>query len=62
MTTRLAAMVKLWVKLTDIKQNDLAEAWGCGSSTVTRFLAGENMPDGPTTARIIAWLFQETAP
>lgn len=53
---RLAKMIRLWCKVHDIEYTTLAKAWEASPSTVTRFLADEQMPNGPTMARVIAWL------
>jgi hypothetical protein len=56
---RLAQMVKLWCKVHDVEYRTLAREWGASNATVTRFLAGEQTPNGETVAKIIAWLFDE---
>lgn len=56
--TKLARMIRIWAAATGVEQAELAKAWGAAPSTVTRFLAGSTMPDGKTTARIIAWLME----
>lgn len=56
--TKLARMIKLWVAANDIEQAQLASEWKAPPATVSRFLNGKNMPDGRTTARIIAWLLE----
>lgn len=50
-------MIRLYVAVKGLEQKEIAEAWGCGESTVTRFLKGGQVPNGPTVARIIGWLF-----
>lgn len=57
---RLAQVIKLWAKVNDVEYASLAEAWQASPSTVTRFLADEQMPNGPTMARIIAWLMDDS--
>lgn len=56
-SVRLVQLVKLWISVYGIEQVQLSKEWKASPSTVARFLSGEQMPDGPTTSRIIAWLF-----
>ena len=58
--TKLAVMLRMWLSYHGLEQRDFAAEIGCSPSTVTRFLAGHAMPDGTTTARIIAWLFESS--
>lgn len=51
-------MIKLWAAAHGIDQRQLAEELGTTGATVSRFVNGQNMPDGATTARIIGWLFE----
>lgn len=53
---RLAWMIRMWAAANGIEYAKLAEQWQASPSTVTRFLHNEQMPNGPTMARIIAWL------
>lgn len=56
---KLATIIRLYVAVNAVSQKDLAKEWGVGESTVTRFLKNGQMPDGRSTARIIAWLFDD---
>lgn len=56
---RLPELIKLWAKVNDIDYATLAKEWSASQSTVTRFLADEQMPNGQTTARIIGWLMED---
>lgn len=56
---RLAQMIRLWCAANNVDQKTLAADWGCGESTVTRFLASEQMPNGLTMARVIGWLLSD---
>lgn len=55
-------MIRLWCAANNVEQARLAEQWQASPSTVTRFLANEHMPNGPTMARIIAWLLDSETP
>lgn len=55
MKTRLAAALKLWLQNQRLNQKQLAKAWKCSESTVTRFLAGTAMPEATTLLRIFQW-------
>lgn len=59
---RLAEMLRLYLALNNTRQERLAEEWGCSASTVTRLVKAGRLPDGPTVARIIAWLFDQKGP
>lgn len=56
---KLAEVIRLWAKVNDVEYATLAQQWQASPSTVTRFLKGEQMPNGETTARIIAWLLSK---
>ncbi len=53
---KMAEMIRLWAAANRIEGAALAIAWQCSPSTVTRFLANGQMPNGPTMGRIIAWM------
>ena len=55
---KLAQMIRLWIAATGYEQADVAKAIGCSTSTLSRFLNGQNMPDGRTTARMLSWLIE----
>lgn len=54
--TLLAQTIKLWANVNEVEYAALAKQWGTSKTTVTRFLNNGRMPNGPTMARIIAWL------
>lgn len=56
--SKLARMIRIWAAATGIEQAEIAKAWDSQPSTVSRFLNGNNLPDGKTMARIIAWLLE----
>ncbi len=56
--TRLATALKMYLALHDISQKDLAKAWDCSESCVTRFLSGESTPEARTMMRIITWFLE----
>ena len=57
---RLSQMIRIYCAANNVSQKALSEQWGIGESTMTRFLANEQMPNGQAVARIIAWLFEES--
>lgn len=52
-------MIRVWCATNNVEYATLAKEWQASPSTVTRFLANEQMPNGPTMARIIAWLMDK---
>jgi predicted transcriptional regulator len=56
--TRLAEALRLWILTNEIEQRDLAKAWKCSPSTVTRFLAGTALPEPQTILRIFQWCLE----
>lgn len=56
---RLAELIRLYAAVKNLEQKQLAEAWQCGESTVTRFLKDGQVPNGTTMARVIAWLMED---
>jgi len=56
--TKLAKMIRLWLAANDIDQKALEGPWQATGATISRFLNGAHMPDGRTTARIIAWILE----
>jgi transcriptional regulator with XRE-family HTH domain len=61
---RLARMLRLYIAASeDMTQKQVAQECGVSTSTVSRFLSGEQMPDGRAFAALLAWcLGCETAP
>jgi predicted XRE-type DNA-binding protein len=55
---KIVNMIRLWLAVNNVEQTELAKAWGASTATVSRFLSGQNMPDGRTTARIVSWLLE----
>jgi hypothetical protein len=56
---KLAEMIRLYCAAHNVEYRRLAEKWRCSPSTVTRFLANDYAPNGPTMARVIAWLLEQ---
>lgn len=53
---RLARMLKLYVATTDgMTQKQVAQQAGVNESTLSRFLSGEQMPDGAAFAALLVW-------
>jgi transcriptional regulator with XRE-family HTH domain len=48
------------LKANDIKQRDLATALDVREETVSRWVNGENLPDGPNAGRLLAFLRDRT--
>lgn len=59
--TRLALALRLYIAANQIEQRLLAKEWDCSESTVTRFLAGQAMPEAKTMMRILAWMIEESS-
>lgn len=55
-TSRLCHVVRVYAATANLDNKELAAAWGCSESTVSRFLNGRSWPDAQTTCRIVAWL------
>lgn len=53
---RLADAIRIYAAACGIQNKELAKAWDCSESTVSRFLGGQQYPDGPTMLRIVTWL------
>lgn len=53
----IAHAIRFYAVAKRLENKDLALAWGCNESTVSRFLSGKMWPDGQMTGRIVAWLF-----
>ncbi len=56
---RLSEMIRLWAAANRVEYAELAKQWNASPSTVTRFLKNDQMPNGPTMGRIIAWTLDE---
>lgn len=57
---RLARMLKLYVATHEgLTQKQVAQEAGIGESTLSRFLSGEQMPDGRAFAALVTWCFGE---
>jgi hypothetical protein len=53
---KLARMLKLYAAITDgVTQKQIAQEAGVSESTLSRFLSGEQMPDGRAIAALISW-------
>jgi transcriptional regulator with XRE-family HTH domain len=53
---RLARMLRLYVAASeDLTQKQVAHESGVNESTLSRFLSGEQMPDGRAFAALLAW-------
>lgn len=53
---RLARMLKLYVAATEgMTQKQVAQQAGVNESTLSRFLSGEQMPDGTAFAALLVW-------
>lgn len=55
---RIATILSMWAQENGVTTEELGVEFGCSQSTMSRFLLGSSVPDGPTVARIISWLFQ----
>ena len=57
---RLARMLRLYVAATEgLTQKHVAKVAGVNESTVSRFLSGEQMPDGRAFAALLAYCLGE---
>lgn len=56
MQSKICHVIRVYAAAMNLENKELALAWGCSESTVSRFLNGKNWPDGPTMCRIFAWL------
>lgn len=57
---RLARMLRLYVAATEgLTQKQVAQLAGVNESTVSRFLSGEQMPDGRAFAALLAYCLGE---
>lgn len=54
--SRLSHVVRMYAAATGLENKELAQAWNCSESTVSRFLSGKHWPDGQTVCRIVSWL------
>lgn len=53
---RLARMLRLYVATTEgMTQKQVAQQTGVNESTISRFLSGEQMPDGAAFAALLVW-------
>ncbi len=53
---RFARMLKLYIVTTEgLTQKQVAKESGVNESTLSRFLSGEQMPDGTAFAALLAW-------
>lgn len=53
---RLARMLRLYIAATEgMTQKQVAQATGVNESTLSRFLSGEQMPDGAAFAALLVW-------
>ena len=53
---RLARMLRLYIAATEgMTQKQVAQATGVNESTLSRFLSGEQMPDGAAFAALLIW-------
>lgn len=53
---RFARMLKLYIAAHDgLTQKQVAQQAGVGESTLSRFLSGEQVPDGKAFAALLAW-------
>lgn len=53
---RLARMLRLYVAATEgLTQKQVAQQAGVNESTLSRFLSGEQMPDGAAFAALLVW-------
>lgn len=57
--TRLALSIRLYLATKKIEQKELAKAWDCSESTVTRFLAESAMPQPMTMLKVFAWMLED---
>lgn len=57
---RLARMIKLYIAATDgLNQKTVAQQSGISESTLSRFLGGDQMPDGRAFAALLAWSLRD---
>ncbi|MBK8105990.1 MAG: helix-turn-helix domain-containing protein [Betaproteobacteria bacterium] len=57
---RLARMLRLYVAATEgLTQKQVAQAAGVNESTVSRFLSGEQLPDGRAFAALLTYCLGE---
>ena len=58
---RLARMLKLYVANHEggLTQKQVAKEAGMSEASLSRFLAGEQIPDGRSVGALIAWCFGE---
>lgn len=54
--SRLSQAIRIYTAASRIENKELAAAWSCSESTVSRFLSGKQWPDGQTICRIVSWL------
>jgi len=56
---RLARMLKLYVATHEggLTQRQVAKEAGMSEATLSRFLTGEQMPDGRSFGALVAWCF-----
>lgn len=53
---RLARMLRLYIAATEgMTQKQVAQQTGVNESTLSRFLSGEQMPDGTAFAALLVW-------
>lgn len=52
---RIAPMLRLYLAVHDISQKRAALDIGVSESTLSRFLAEKNTPDGEAVAAVIRW-------
>lgn len=56
--TRLARMLKLYIAAADgLSQKQIAAECEMSESTLSRFLSGEQQPDGRAFFRLVTWCF-----
>jgi transcriptional regulator with XRE-family HTH domain len=54
--------IRLYLASVNESQESLAKKWQCSKSTVSRFLAGKEMPSALTMLRIVTWLLETERP
>lgn len=54
--SRLSQAIRIYAAASRLENKELAQAWNCSESTVSRFLSGKHWPDGQTVCRIVSWL------
>lgn len=60
---RFARMLRLYVATTDgVTQQRVATEAGVSESTLSRFLRGQQMPEGRAFAALLSWALKDETP